>query len=92
MSVNVTTIATPPAAPLRDELGPIPEFPPLALDAQGRILPLTDEEWAARSAAAARALRALDRLPDDDPPGVFEGGMRDIDAHRPHRPLFEGMG
>jgi hypothetical protein len=76
---------------LCDEQGPIPAFPPRALDAQGRLIPLSPEERQARSAAVLRALRAITLIPDDDPPELSAEGMRDIDAHRPHRPLFEGL-
>ena len=41
---------------LCDDDGPIPEFPALAVDCStGRILPISDEERAARRAAAIRA-------------------------------------
>jgi hypothetical protein len=30
-------------------------------------------------------------MPDEDPPGAWEEAMRDLDAHRPHRKLFEGL-
>ena len=29
-------------------------------------------------------------MPDEDPPGAWEEAMRDLDAQRPHRKLFEG--
>ncbi len=83
--------ATTPAPELSDDLGPIPRFPPRALDERGRVIPLSSEERRARSDAAIRALKALRQLPDDDPPGTDERFMRGIDSHRPHRPLFEGM-
>jgi hypothetical protein len=57
---------------LFDEQGPIPTFPPLRLDEHGRIIPISEEERRARHSAALRALRALDALPDDDPPGTGE--------------------
>jgi hypothetical protein len=92
VSANVTTSATPPAAPLCDELGPIPEFPPRALDDLGRLIPLAPEERRARSEAAIRTLRAIALLADDDPPDTLERMMRGIDEERPpgRRP-FEGM-
>ena len=78
--------------PLVDDEGPIPTFPPRQLDEEGHLIPISDEEWQARIKAANRALAALDRLPDDDPPGTEEAMMRGIDAHRaPGCKLFEGL-
>jgi len=37
------------------------------------------------------ALQEFQSTPDDDPPGAWEEAMRDLDAHRPHRKLFEGI-
>jgi hypothetical protein len=86
-----TTDQQPP--PLCDEQGPIPQFPPVALDPQsGQVIMPSAEEIAQRHAAALRALRALAQLPDNDSPDVFEQGMRDIDAERlPGQKLFEGV-
>jgi hypothetical protein len=50
-----------------DEQGPIPAFGPVRTDERGRIV-LTDEERAARRAAAIRMLRVLGTHPDTDPP------------------------
>jgi hypothetical protein len=69
--------------PLVDAEGPIPTFVPRQFDEHGRLIPLSDEERQARARAAVRALEALDRLPDDDPPGTDEAVLRGIDAHRP---------
>jgi hypothetical protein len=78
---------------LADELGSIPAFPPRQLDEQGRLIPLTAEERKARSQAAIRALTAIQRLPDDDPPGIEAEFMRGIDENRPaDRKIFEGLG
>ena len=80
-------------AALSDEQGVIPSFGPLPLDpATGRLLPMSDEETAARRDAAIRAIKALSRMtnePDDDV--LWEEVYRNIDAGRPHRKLFEGM-
>jgi hypothetical protein len=77
---------------LCDEDGPIPTFPPLALDERGRLIPITPEERTARHRAAMRALAALDKLPDDDPPDAVIEMMRGIDSRRPPgQKLFEGM-
>jgi hypothetical protein len=75
---------------LRDEQGPIPVFGPVLLDEHGRIV-MSDEEGRARSAAGLRAIKALAKLPDADPPGIDELIMREIDEGRPHRPLFTGI-
>ena len=86
------TAATNPPAPLSDARGPIPAFPPRALDERGRLIPLSPEERRARSEAAIRALDAIEAeggVDDDD--DLWREAMRDLDAHRPHRPLFEGM-
>lgn len=76
---------------LSDADGPIPTFPPRALDAHGRLIPIPEEERQARAAAAIRALRAIAQLPDDDPSDTEQRMMKGIDAGRPHRKLFEGM-
>ncbi len=77
---------------LTDARGTIPGFPPLPIDASGRPIPISSEEREARRDAALRTLDALDDLPDVDPPGLMEDGMRAIDSARPPgRRLFEGM-
>jgi hypothetical protein len=49
---------------LCDDEGPIPEFPALAVDSSsGRILPISEEQRAARRAAAIRALRPVSYSP-----------------------------
>jgi hypothetical protein len=81
-----------PEPELSDENGPIPTFPPRVLDEQGRLIPISPEERAARHRAAMRALAALDKLPDDDPPDAVIEMMRGIDSRRPPgQKLFEGM-
>jgi hypothetical protein len=81
-----------PAPELIDDRGPIPTFPPLALDEDGRLIPLSPEERAARHNAAIRALAALDQMPDGDPIDTEIEMMRGIDAlRRPGHKLFEGM-
>jgi len=70
---------------------PSPRFRSRAMDAQGRVIPLTPEERKARSEALRRTLEAIDSRPDDDPPGIEEEMMRGIDANRPPgSKLFEG--
>jgi len=78
---------------LADELGPIPSFPPLALDPEtGRMLPISDEELAARRDAALRMLKVLDQITDEsDTDEKWREVYRNIDACRPHRPLFTGL-
>jgi hypothetical protein len=87
---DVAAPGPPPSDGLCDELGLIPVFGPVRTDERGRVV-MTEQERRARAAAAVRALKALERLPDDDPPGTTEAMMRGIDAGRPHRKLFEGM-
>jgi len=78
---------------LTDELGPIPSFRPLALDPEtGRVLPISDEELAARRDAALRMLKVLDQITDEsDTDEEWREVYRNIDACRPHRPLFRGL-
>jgi len=78
---------------LTDELGPIPSFPPLALDPEtGRMLPIADEELAARRDSALRMLKVLDQITDEsDTDEKWREAYRNIDACRPHRPLFTGL-
>jgi len=80
------------AGALADVYGPIPAFPPRAVDGRGRLIPLTAEERCARSEAVVRTLAALRDLPDEDPPDTLKRLMRGLDAERPpDRRLFEGM-
>ena len=89
---EVSDRAAQPGGALADVQGPIPEFPPRAVDEQGRLIPLTAEERSARSEAVLRTLAALRDLADDDPPDTLERLMRGLDAQRrPGRRLFEGM-
>jgi hypothetical protein len=74
--------AFPPAPPSR----PVP-----CNDARGRVLPITPEEQAQDAEAVAAFVELMYALPDDDPPGAWEEAMRDLDAQRPHRKLFEGL-
>ncbi len=74
---------------LRDDRGLIPAFGPVRLDDQGRVV-MSKEERQARAAAAVRALKAIEQIPDDDPPGTEEQFMRNFDEDHPHRPQFEG--
>jgi hypothetical protein len=59
---------TGPAQPghdgLCDEHGPIPAFGPARTDGQGRVV-MSDEEWDARRAASARALKAVEGITDE---------------------------
>lgn len=60
-------------------------------DSAGRILPITPEEQAQKTRAIAAFVDKMLSMPDEDPPGAWEEAMRDLDAHRPHRKLFEGL-
>jgi hypothetical protein len=60
-------------------------------DARGRVLPITPEEQAQDAKAIAAFVDKMLAMPDEDPPGAWEEAMRDLDAHRPHRQLFEGL-
>jgi hypothetical protein len=54
-------------------------------------LPITPEEQARNARAIADLAQRMLAMPDEDPPGVWEEAMRDLDAHRPYRRLFEGL-
>jgi hypothetical protein len=60
-------------------------------DAAGRVLPITPEEQARDARAIAALVDRMLAMPDEDPPGAWEDAMRDLDAQRPHRKLFEGL-
>jgi hypothetical protein len=78
---------------LDDELGRIPSFPPLTFDPEtGQILPVSDEELAARRDAALRMLKVLDLIANEnDTDEKWQEVYRSIDASRPHRPQFKGL-
>jgi hypothetical protein len=78
---------------LADDRGPIPSFPPLALDPEtGRILPISEHEIAARRDATIRTLDALARVTDEtDTEERWDEVFRGIDERRPERPLFKGI-
>jgi hypothetical protein len=60
-------------------------------DARGRVLLITPEEQARNAKAIAELVERMFAMPDEDPPGAWEEAMRDLDAHRPNRKLFEGL-
>ncbi len=60
-------------------------------DATGRVRPISAEEQAQNARAIADLVERMLAMPDEDPPGAWEEAMRDLDAHRPHRKLFEGL-
>jgi hypothetical protein len=60
-------------------------------DAKGRVRHITSEEQAHKARAIAAFVEKMLAMPDEDPPGVWEEAMRDLDTHRPHRKLFEGL-
>jgi len=93
MSIETKPTEAPPHDGLCDEQGPIPMFPPRALDKQGRMIPLSPEEDAARRDAAIRCIKAIRQRPDTDPPDIMKEVFRDMDANRPPgQKLFEGLG
>lgn len=82
-----------PCSLLTDVKGTIPEFPPAHLDPEtGQLLPISDEELAARRDAALRTLIAIAELTDEtDTDERWEDFMRGYDEFHPARPQFEGM-
>jgi hypothetical protein len=60
-------------------------------DATGRVRAISAEEQARNAQAIAAFVDLMLAMPDEDPPGAWEEAMRDLDAHRPHRKLFEGL-
>jgi hypothetical protein len=83
---SVTPEMTRAVAPNSATARPIP-----CNDATGRIRPITAEEQAEKARAVAAFVEKMLAMPDEDPPGAWEEAMRDLDAHRPHRKLFEGL-
>ena len=77
-------------APLDHRAGSSPRPVPCN-DAKGRVRPITPEEQAQKARAIAAFVEKMLAMPDEDPPGAWEEAMRDLDAHRPHRKLFEGL-
>jgi hypothetical protein len=73
-----------------DASAPPPRRAPRS-DATGRVLPITPEQQARDARAIAELVEQMLAMPDEDPPGAWEEAMRDLDAHRPHRKLFEGL-
>jgi hypothetical protein len=53
--------------------------------------PINPVEQALRVQAFDEAVKEFQSMPDNDPPGAWEEAMRDLDAHRPHRTLFDGI-
>jgi hypothetical protein len=76
---------------LSDHPGASSPRPAPCNDATGRILPITPEEQARDARAIAAFVERMLAMPDEDPPGAWEEAMRDLDALRPHRKLFEGL-
>jgi hypothetical protein len=71
---------------------PLSDLPRSAVDPTGRLLPESEEERRARSAALARALDEIAEMTDEtDTDATWAEVYRGIDAERPHRPLFEGL-
>jgi len=60
-------------------------------DGTGRVRPISAEEQVRKARAIAAFVDLMLAMPDEDPPGAWEEAMRDLDAHRPHRKLFEGL-
>jgi hypothetical protein len=72
--------------PAGSSVRPVPCY-----DAKGRFRRITREEQAQKARAVAAFVDKMLAMPHEDPPGAWEEAMRDLDAHRPHRRLFEGL-
>jgi hypothetical protein len=77
-------------APLDHPAGSSPRPVPCN-DSRGRVRPITPEEQARKARAIAAFVEKMLAMPDEDPPGAWEEAMRDLDAQRPHRKLFENL-
>jgi hypothetical protein len=55
------------------------------------VLSISAEEQARDAQAIAGFVEWMLAEPDEDPPGLWEEAMRDLDAHRPCRKLFDGL-
>ena len=61
-------------------------------DAHGRLLPISDEEWATRGKELRELLESdIWREGPEESDEMWAEIFRNIDAERPHRKLFEGM-
>ncbi len=68
----------------------ITSAPTARLDAEGRMLPLTDAEQSQYALAFQEGMARLAAVPDE--PGEDDREFfRAMDADRPERPLFQGM-
>ena len=77
-------------APLEDSAGSSPRPVP-CYDAKGRFRPITWEEQAEKARAVVAFVEKMLATPDEDPPGAWEKAVRDLDAYRAYRKLFEGL-
>jgi hypothetical protein len=65
---------------------------PRAVDANGRLVPISDEERRARSDRLRETLARLETITDEtDTDERWREIMRNIDEGRPERKLFEGQ-
>ena len=64
------------------ELPPSPPPPKRWVDENGRMLPISAEERAARAESILAMFDRIDEMPDDDPPGAHEAAIRGIDEER----------
>jgi hypothetical protein len=72
--------------PVQAERGSVQADP-----SSNRMSPINPVEQALRVQAFDEAVKEFQSMPDNDPPGAWEEAMRDLDAHRPHRTLFDGI-
>jgi hypothetical protein len=107
MDADRSTTSDPTSPPAGDAIPPAPgrrvgphtelaepsPLPPSGVDPlTGRMIPISDEEWAARMADLTRRLAEIDAA-DDTPPEVYEQFMRNVDEERRRQgrpPAFEG--
>ncbi len=60
-------------------------------DSSGRVVSISAKDQAQDARSIVDFVERMLALPDEDPPGTWEEAMRDLDAHRPFRKLFEGL-
>lgn len=91
MKINRRPRMSKPAMSRPVPLPPADDLPDSAVDASGRLIPISPEEQRARARTLTEALSEMEAVAgegDDD--ATWVNVFRGIDEARPHRPTFEG--